>query len=685
MNQNFKDTTTADENKHLVQLAQRCKLLTQEQGQEILAKIAQPLADEQNISVLKIFEDDDYLLPSDIDFLLAVRDHLKTKLLDKKFGMLAIANQFTSSEGLEKALAEQATFFRETKKSRLIGDILVANQDITQADRSALLLTQNRVSDELLAETINELGVSEKERIDINKRFGVIAVKKGFVKIEQVNQALKQQLWEVQRGKKQRYLGEILEESAALTKDEIIAILKEQRVLEKQRLNLEKALSLNLSDFKMNQRLDRLFDYQISETKLEAFVVMKSEPFEALSTHNLKNWIRLAGIKFGIASDAEITDFLSSGQVKTTFLIARGIPPEQGRDGSLELLFDREEVADENRQSSRQPPLVKKGEVIARRTPPIQGTPGRNVFGELIPPNKVDPAFPEKGKGVESVDNISYIATLDGHPALYRNRTLFVTPLPLEAPLSIINGDVQEDTGDQYRTDTVEILGSVCPGAVIHCRELRVWKNILGRVVVSGNVDVKGTVGNGSSQVMPGDSQASIQALGNVVVNSHIENATITTNGRVQAQGGDIISSTIQAQRGIFAKNICSGAQGVCTLGIGRRETGELAEINKHLGQKKSALRTPNPKTDQQEIDRLKREISALNVEKDYLLMEQERDFKPLSPEIKVKNKIEKGTLIKGERAALVVKQTMYGVKLHEADGQSKPVKREIVVQGYFE
>ncbi len=681
MNQNPKDRTIDNENKHLVQLALRCKLITPEQGQAILAKIAQAPDAGQNISALKIFTDENYLHPSDIDFLLAIQDHLKTKLLDKRFGMLAIANRFTSSDGVEKALAEQANRFRETRKSRLIGDILVANQEITRANRSAVLLTQNRITDELLAESINELGVTEKDRIDLNKRFGVIAVKKGYVKIEQVNQALIQQRREVQQGRKQRYLGEILEEAFGLAKNEIIAILREQRVHEKQRLNLEKALSINPSDFKMNQRLDRLFDYQISETRLEAFVVMKSEPLEDISAHNLKNWIRLAGIRFGITSDTQITEFLSNGQAKDRFLIARGVPPEQGKDGTLELLFDGEEPP----HSSRLPALVRKGEVIARRTPHIQGTPGRNVFGDLVHPDKVNDALPEKGRGVESVDDISYIAAIDGHPVFYRNRTLFVTPLPLEAPLSIINGDVEEDTGDQYKADTLEILGSVCPGAVVHCRELRIWHNLLGHVFVSGDVDVKGTVGTGSSPDAPGADQASIQALGNVVVNSHIENATITTNGRVQAQGGDIISSTIQAQRGIFAKNICSGPQGVCTLAIGRRETGELAEINIRLGQKKSALRTLNPGTSRQETDRLEREISALNIEREYLLMEQDKGFKPFSPEIKIKNKIDQGTLVKGEYASLTVEQTMYGVKLHEEDGQSLTEKKGIVIKGYFE
>jgi hypothetical protein len=181
-----------------------------------------------------------------------------------------------------------------------------------------------------------------------------------------------------------------------------------------------------------------------------------------------------------------------------------------------------------------------------------------------------------------------------------------------------------------------------------------------------------------------------------VVAAKDIENAAIITNGRFQAQGGNVISSTILAQRGIFLKNVRSGMgsgnEGACTLTIGRHETGELAEISKSLDQTKKNLATlylrrKREIADQDEIDQIKDleiRVESLTIKRDFLLMKKERGFLPFSPEIKIKNMLEKGTIIKGECSSLLIEQTMYGVKLHEEEWDS-PKKTRIVIQGYFE
>jgi uncharacterized protein (DUF342 family) len=610
--------------------------------------------------------------------------------------LLAVANQFTGSREVEKALATHADLFRKTRKNKLIGDILVANQDLTPANRSAMLLTQDRIKDESLAEAINELAESKREKIELNKRFGAIAVKKGYVNIDQVNQALKQQRREVERGEKKRYLGEILKQNFGLGKEDLLAVLKEQKTYEMQRLNLEKALAQYRSNFKVNQKLSQLFDYRVSDTRLEAFVTMRSEPLEEISTNNFKNWLRVAGIKFGITNDAKIKEFLTNGQPEETLCVALGTPPEQGKHGLLEFLFENVQDPNDGHQTSHPNIIVKKGQPIAKRTPHVEGKPGRDVFGNILHPDWVNTALPGKGSGVESHDNISYTATVEGNPTRYKDRTLFVIPLTEEPVLSVVQGDVDRDTGSTYRKSSLEILGNIYPGGVVNASGLRVWQNLEGTVTVTGSVEVKEKVG----RLAPGGKRARIEAGGNVVVARDIENATIITNGRVQAQGGDVISSTILAQRGIFLKNVRSGLgsgmdsglEEACTLTIGRHETGKLAEIGKDLEQTKKALtalylRQRGEKTDQNQIDQIKKleiRVEALTIKRDFLLMEKERWFVPFSPEIKIKNMLEKGTTIKGECSSLLVEQTMYGVKLHEEEWDG-PQKTRIIIQGYFE
>ncbi|MCP4116308.1 MAG: DUF342 domain-containing protein [Desulfobacteraceae bacterium] len=808
MSENHAITTMDRENRNLVELAVRCKLISPDQEMTILAELIQELQADPGFSVLEIFRRNDCLSPRDIDFLLAVQDHPEIRRLEKTFGKLAIANGFTGYESVEKALDIQARHFRETREHKLIGDILLANQDITLADCTAVLLTQDRIKDECLAEAMNQLAGSELEWIEINKRIGVIAVKNGYLTIQEINQALKQQKLETEQGKPRRYLGEVLKEAFALTDQDVIAILQEQKEYEKQRLNLEKALHLYNSEIKMNRRLGQLFEYRIPTTKLEAFVVKRTELLEEISVHNLQNWIKLAGIRFGIVPDSEIETFLSLGEPGEEFLIARGDPPEQGVDGALEFFFDTGYCPREEDGEPDTVPFVKKGELIARRTPHTEGTPGRDVFGNVIFPDKVNPCYLAKGTGVESADGISYVAAIDGNPVLYRERTLFVIPPVKDPPLKVIEGDVLEDTSEDCKYCNLEIQGTVGHGAVVACNRLTVRQHVLGRIVASGSVEIKGTVGESVTRKDVTGEQAGIESQGNVVVSRNIENAMIVTKGSFQAPGADVISSVILAQGGMVVKNVYSRGKDSSLLRIGRHETGRLVEINQLLDHKEQILRllrhdeehegmadrlqhqvkvqeeyeeqqsalgfmrsmlgfadietpavlddllsnfkgtlgfargskaheflhgiverfamlpleqkqeavqalldkksgmyraavnaTQRLKAEYQatmgvieqrigasagEIETLETEIASLSIEKDFFLMDQEKGFLPFSPEIKVRNMIEKGTILKGERASLVIGRTMYGVKLREVRTPDLE-ETTFVIQGYFE
>jgi uncharacterized protein (DUF342 family) len=801
-------TTIDKENRNLVELALRCKLISPEQEQTILTELIQELQTNPGFSVLNIFRRHDYLSHRDIDFLFAVQDHPEIKRLDKRFGKLAIANRFTDYDNVEKALDFQEKHFAKTQEHKLIGEILLANQAITLAHCTAVLLTQDRIKDESLAEAMNHLAGSELEWIAINKRFGVIAVKNGYVTIQEINQALKQQKTEAEQGEPRRYLGEILKEAFALTDQDVIAILLEQKEYETQRLNLEKSLHLYHSEIKMNQRLGRLFEYRIPRTKLEAFVVKKSELMEEISVHNFQNWIKLAGIRFGIVQDREIQTFLLDGKPGEEFLIAQGDPPVQGVDGSLEFFFDTGYDSRENDGEAGTVPFVKKGELIARRTPHTEGTPGRDVFGNVIAPDKVTPCYLGKGTGVESADDLTYVAAIDGNPALYRERTLFVTPLVMAPPLRRIEGDVPGDTVDDHKYCNLEILGSIGHGAFVACNRLTVGQHVLGRVVASGSVEIKGSIGEGITQMNVAMGLADIEAQGNVVVSRNIENAKIVTKGCFQATGADVISSVILARGGIVLKNVYSNGKSASLLRIGRHETDRLVELNQLLDHKAQSLRslkyeeelegmmdrfqhqvkvqeeygeqqsalgvlrsmlesadikspvalddllgnykgilgftrgsmahqflngiverfatvplelkrqeiqslldkqsgmyraavdaTQRLKADNQanmsvidqrmagsarEIETLEKEIADLSLEKDFFLMDQEKGFLPFSPEIKVKNMIEQGTIVKGERSSLVIDRTMYGVKLQEVRVPGSE-ETTFVIQGYFE
>ena len=67
------------------------------------------------------------------------------------------------------------------------------------------------------------------ERLNINMRFGAIAVKKGFVSLAQVNQALKIQKVRSVEIREKVYLGQILQEQFGLSDENLINILNIQK------------------------------------------------------------------------------------------------------------------------------------------------------------------------------------------------------------------------------------------------------------------------------------------------------------------------------------------------------------------------------------------------------------------------------------------------------------------------
>jgi len=84
------------------------------------------------------------------------------------------------------------------------------------------------------------------------------------------------------------------------------------------------------------------------------------------------------------------------------------------------------------------------------------------------------------------------------------------------------------------------------------------------------------------------------------------------------------------------------------------------------------------------EITEIKREIDDLYVKKDYLRMSESKFIPSINPTIRVKNQVDKGTVIKGRNSVLIIDQTMFGVKFSEKQkaGADKP---EIVIQGFYE
>jgi hypothetical protein len=78
-------------------------------------------------------------------YLLAIQALIDTRQLDRRFGEMVIDKGFAGSKDIEKALEKQKQLFEQAKIVKPIGDILVASKVLSREQRDAILLEQQCV------------------------------------------------------------------------------------------------------------------------------------------------------------------------------------------------------------------------------------------------------------------------------------------------------------------------------------------------------------------------------------------------------------------------------------------------------------------------------------------------------------------------------------------------------------
>lgn len=211
----------------------------------------------------------------------------------------------------------------------------------------------------------------------------------------------------------------------------------------------------------------------------------------------LRAFLKKKGVIAGIDEDA--LNAIASGEKFGQYVpVAHDIPPQQGEPGSIEVKIDtrpdfRPKVGANGRVDFKEVNTyieVEKGSVLAIRTPPKPGVPGRKVTGEEIAPTP--------GKDVSLPAGKNTCVDEEG-------RTLYAAE----------TGILIEDKGLLTVRETFCINGDV---------DFRV-----GNVKYSGNVCINGHVRAGFS----------VEAEGNVEVKGSVESARIVSrNATVTVHGG---------------------------------------------------------------------------------------------------------------------------------------------------
>jgi ABC-type phosphate/phosphonate transport system ATPase subunit len=165
---------------HVLDLAFEYLSVDPSQKQKIIELVDKKTQEDENFSILDIFKEESLISDEDMGHLKVFDEHIHALCQDHQFGKIAVANGMASAKDVESALAYQKSQFEKYRINMLIGDILVEKKVISPADRMSVLLTQNRIKDEQLCDALDQIGATIAEKDLINKRFGVLAIKKAL-------------------------------------------------------------------------------------------------------------------------------------------------------------------------------------------------------------------------------------------------------------------------------------------------------------------------------------------------------------------------------------------------------------------------------------------------------------------------------------------------------------------------
>jgi len=125
-------------------LAVKYKFVDEEQIQEALSIQKQEQLDGNKTLLGEILVAQGMMSQNQLDFLLSIQKVIETRKMDRKFGMIAVKNDFVTQEDIEHALMEQKKNYEKTKTVKMIGDILVESNMMTRDQCDAILKKQQR-------------------------------------------------------------------------------------------------------------------------------------------------------------------------------------------------------------------------------------------------------------------------------------------------------------------------------------------------------------------------------------------------------------------------------------------------------------------------------------------------------------------------------------------------------------
>lgn len=249
-------------------------------------------------------------------------------------------------------------------------------------------------------------------------------------------------------------------------------------------------------DMVIGARRDGEFALHVDSDLMTAwFTLMPPQGGKAVTMEALEQALRAEGIVHGIDRSA-IESAFAAGQCGRA-AIAHGTPAVEGTPTCFEILFDREDKRAEaddydgvSYDDLSHILVVKSGDRLMRRVPPVPGKNGTNIKGHALLPKPVaDIPFATglQGAAPDPNDPNLLLATVGGQPSRRGNGVIVNSVIDVKS--------VDRSTGNIRLEGTLRVGGDVKAGMQIHAT---------GDVVVNGTVEAAHITAGGNVAIRGG-------------------------------------------------------------------------------------------------------------------------------------------------------------------------------------
>lgn len=396
-------------------------------------------------------------------------------------------------------------------------------------------------------------------------------------------------------------------------------------------------------------QLNASVSIKISTDKMRATAsAVPAKGGRALDAATILSALADAGITEDYINHEAIQSFIAAPD-NESLVLAKGVQAGTGVPSRFEQLQKSDEEASKPQENEQGVidyknihtfVVVSEGDPLVERIPAIQGTPGYNLLGEIMPaPELNDVSFPKKLDGVKidpNNENILVAAT-SGHP-VFNKDGVHVDPV-LQLP------SVNLHSGNINFTGSIFIKGDVESGFTVKASgDITINGSLIkAKVIAGGSVTVKeGIIGDDKSATKNPDTKADkkptesktdasknitpepekefsaqvianhniaakfinlakIQCAGDVNVREYLLNSDVSAKGfvRLGQSGGKgcIMGGITHADQGLMAKVLGSDAYVFTPVSAGRcpLAKAQLAKFNKdseHLQQQHTDIMT---------------------------------------------------------------------------------------------